>query len=276
MAVTLLSGGSTTSNPQPLLSGGSTTNGNLLNQATSAAGLIGTVFGALGVDLGTIAKYGLNSIGATTNPTKELTAFEGFIVPLMNNYVANVNEANVAETLTKLEQFLEFLRMGYKHLLEHHTRANSTRAAYQAVTNKILELKQRFVTQSVDSLKAQKATITTTTQSKDFNFLENSYPFLNNQKFDTNHKYTVTSKIYKVTLPKTVLDNPVNPKPIVEDATKETIYDEEGNVQTANFGWLAIAFIIALVYALFNLVKSMFTGKKSKSYPIYKKKKSFF
>src|SRR5690606_2230141 len=116
-------------------------------QQSGGGGLLsglGTVGSLLGGAIDLIGN--LSNIGASTNPTQEMNSFMGFAQPILENYINDIiNAPNPQEHLTELEQFLQFQYQGYKHLLDHHTRASSTREAYTVVLQKINEIKAATV-----------------------------------------------------------------------------------------------------------------------------------
>src|SRR5690606_30038122 len=111
----------------------------------------------------------------------------------------------------------------------------STREAYTVVMQKINEIKAATVNKVVSELRLKKAKVTSTVKTVDFNVLENTYAFPEGRKFDTSHKYNVTSNVYTVVMPEqSIIDQ-------VQDAITGGSGTTASNQQTAGGGGLLVS-----------------------------------
>ena len=187
----------------------------LLGSANTVTSLLGF---NLQENLANVKEFGWNSWGASTNPAQELQKLQQIGVPKIKQKLASANASNMAEVLTWVDAYLTYTKIGAKHLMERHSRANSTREANRKVQAFCEELRSEYVTKIVNDLKSKGLIVTRVShgmklhemESNPFNF---RYFAHEPRLFDSEHVYNVSFNVYSLK------DNPNNVESVLNGSS---------------------------------------------------------
>ncbi|MDD7885744.1 hypothetical protein [Flavivirga sp. 57AJ16] len=178
---------------------------NVIGAASGIVGTASTLTSLLGFDLqanlSNVKEYGWNSWGASTNPEQELQKLQQIGIPKIKQKLASANASNMAEVLMWIDAYLMYTKAGAKHLMERHSRANSTREANRKVQAFCDELKAEYVTNIISNLRSSGITVTKTSHSMKLHEMEGApfnfrYFAHEPRLFDSEHVYNVSFGVY--------------------------------------------------------------------------------